>query len=71
MALTQTTATCTCGASISTAFTSELIDWLNRHEKCLAQRNEVVNGTDGRSEISEVDRGKQLLGVAARAKHEG
>jgi hypothetical protein len=35
MSLTKTQASCKCGASISTAFTSELADWLGQHQQCL------------------------------------
>ncbi len=35
MSLTKTQASCKCGASISTAFTSELTNWLGQHQQCL------------------------------------
>lgn len=35
----NTKATCKCGASIETFYTSELVNWLSRHDVCLVQQS--------------------------------
>ena len=53
MSLTKTQATSKCGASISTAFTSELTNWLWQHQQCLISqpKREWVGLTDEEIEL--------------------
>lgn len=46
MSMTTTKITCRCGSSIESAFTSEVTDWQNRHDKCLANTREWVSMPD-------------------------
>lgn len=38
MALTRTKITCSCGASIESAFVSELNGWQDRHDRCIGSK---------------------------------
>lgn len=40
MSLTRTKITCSCGASIESAFASELNGWQDRHDRCMGKKEE-------------------------------